>query len=212
MTERSRKFKAKMRACGTIARAGGVVAAASLAIVSKGYGEALRFQLDDHIPPYTPGPQTYDLDGDGNGDVSFDVSSGFAVFMEAERFSYGGGIYQTCVIIMNESGAAKGHEAGILINNLYQAGYSVASLGDEFYAPSSPRYAGFHFVHDPDSTLHMAWMELAVTGTFETGYGLDVIAYGYETDPGVGILTGYPEAPLSVEHATWGEIKALFDE
>ena len=213
MKKRSRKLRAKMRACRTVARAGGVMTAASLMLVSKGYSEALRFQVDDNIPPYTPELQGYDLDGDGDSDIYFNVSLGYAVSMEAEKYSYGGGPQQTCAVIVNEFNFVKGHEAGILINNVDPpAGQSSGPLSDEFTAPSSPRYAGFFFCHEADSTFHQAWIELEVTGTIETGYGLDVIAYGYETEPDTGILAGYPQTPTSAERSTWSKIKALLGE
>jgi hypothetical protein len=60
--------------------------------------------------------------------------------------------------------------------------------------------------------LHYAWAELRVTGSLSEGYGLDVIAFGFETEPDSGITTGRPLIPTPTKSASWGEIKALYDK
>jgi hypothetical protein len=182
-----------MQACRGIAQTGGIVAAASMALVSKGYGEVIRVQLDDYIPP--DGVAAYDLDGDGDGDITFDTTNyeGYAPRMIAETYAYGGASH-SCFIIVDSAVLATALDANVFINNMspdttgQRSGYL-----DNFYNQPSPRYAGFFFCNEAaDTTLHQAWIELEVTGTAHN-YGLNVIAYGYETEPLAGIFTGQPD-------------------
>lgn len=201
MSKRSRRFKAKMQACKGIAKTGGVVAAASMALVSKGYGEVIRVQLGDYIPPDEAAG--YDLDGDGDVDVCFYTSNfeGYAPTMTSESYAYGGNLYSCFVITDTLSSVATGHEANVFINNMTPpTGRQLAYLEDFFNQPS-PRYAGFFFCNQAaDTTFHQAWIELEVTGT-PYNHGLNVIAYGYETHPLVGLFTGRPDPTAIAEPA-----------
>ena len=115
--------------------------------------------------------------------------------------NYGGGYYVSCFMIVGGSDDVVAHDPDIFINNMEPLSGSAWGYLTEFYAQPSPRYAGFFFYDAADSSLHQAWIELEVTGTPEDGQGLDVIAYGYETDPLVGILTGQPEEPSAIKES-----------
>lgn len=215
MSKRSKKFKGKIRACQGVARTGGVIAAASIALVSKSYGVAVRYQVNDHIPP--GGQQGYDVDQDGVEDVSFDtLIDPTGVQMEAEKRAYGGGEVTCYVFVNQDSVTVKGFAAGDLVG--YQLGNYLTESGllnlfddGPFYNQPEPRYAGFFFV-GPDSLRHNAWAELRVTGSFAEGYGLDVIAFGYETEGDIPLQAGLPYIPIPTKSVSWGQIKAMYGE
>ena len=217
MSKRSKKFKDKIRACRGIVRTGGVVAAASMALVSKGYGVAIRYQVNDHIPPSTP-QQGYDIDQDGDADVFFDTNEFFSARIEAERESYGGAVATVSgFVFLDPIGMyANGFELdewvseiGVSSSPIIESAWLNVGPDGEFYNQPAPRYAGFTFA-GPDSLLHYGWAELRVTGSDLDGYGLDVIAFGYETDPLLTIQAGRPLVPVPTKPTTWGEIKSKF--
>lgn len=212
MSERSKKFKGKIRACRGIARTGGVIAAASMALVSRGYGEALRYQINDHLPP---GPeQGYDIDQDGDLDVFFNWDDPIGVQMEGERYSYGGAGNTGWVFLDPMFSHVKGFVADEWIGHTHdnvaaRVGYLNLGESGPFYNPPSPLYAGFCFV-GPDTLYRYAWAELRVTGTEIAGFELDIIAFGYETEPDSTLQAGRPLIPVPTKSASWGEIKSLY--
>ncbi|MHC4215890.1 MAG: hypothetical protein ACYSWP_21280 [Planctomycetota bacterium] len=213
MKKSSKKLKRKLHAYRDIALTGGVVATVSLSLASRLHGEAVSYWVNDHIPPSTT-DQGYDIDGDGDDDVYFHTYSS-SVVMEAERDAMGGGCQTLCFSnILIEGNLVQGLEKGQLVyvhNKSFNISANLHS-GDSgpFYNQPSPRYAGFNFVRaGADSTVN-AWVELVVTGSVAEGLGLNVIAFGYETEPIIGIEAGYPALPVATKNTSWGAIKSLF--
>jgi hypothetical protein len=208
MSKRSRKFKGKVHACRSVARTGGIVAVASMAIVSKGYGIGIRYQENDHIPP-GEAQRGYDIDQDGDHDIFFDT---IGLMMEAEKRAFGGGEI-TCHVFTNTGSInVMALSAGEWIPPAGGAdNWGLLGEADDFYNQPSPRYAGFTFL-GPDSLEHYGWAELRVTGSLAEGRGLDVVAFGYETEPSTFIQAGLPLVPIATKSVSWGQIKALYGE
>ena len=213
----NRRLKNKIRTCGSITKTGGVVAAASLAVVSQVHGQPVRWQWDDHIP--SGDSRSYDVDHDGYPDIRFDTMGTPGVQMqmlawENDTLTLGALIVNTWDT-MDPSYAVKGHVYQELIDAAYGPVFlaeygplNTLSSGPFFETPS-PRYAGFYFF-GADSLPHNGWAELRVTEPSPGLYELDVIATGYETEPGIPILAGEPLAPVAVEKSSWGRIKELY--
>ena len=210
MHNRSKKLKRKIRTCAGLTGSGTLIAAATLGLVSKGYGEIVYLQLDDHISPNSQ--LGYDIDGDGNIDVNFMTGNGslwglpFAgASMRAEYHMLSGCTFGVCGTVVRYDSLgyslALPHQAGELIYGSFQdlcytpgdnpAWLALGSSGP-FFEPTSPRYAGFSFVTvAPETLSYNAWAELEVTEPRPGEYELDVIAIGYETEPFVGIEAGH---------------------
>jgi hypothetical protein len=217
MQHSSRKLKDKIRTCGNITRTGGVIAAASLAVVSKTYGEPIRWQYNDHIPAFSG--QGYDVDHDGRDDIYFDTSWSEGVLMQ--MLAWGNDtVVDVGSIIVNHADTyypadmVVGHLFGDPIDLIDQgntSGYlNHMDMEGPFFESTSPRYAGFYFF-GPDSVAHNGWAELRVTEPMPFMFELDVIAIGYETEPvDVPIFAGQPLIAVAVEKSSWGRIKALY--
>lgn len=82
-----------------------------------------------------------------------------------------------------------GHASGTLIPSgspWLNYGYNVGYYGGTFIAEGTPTYLGVRF--DLGSGYQYGWI-----GVERSGTALDAFAWGYETEPGVGIPAGAPE-------------------
>ena len=207
MFNRSKKLKRKLRSCAGLTGSGTLVAAASLGLVSKGYGAIVTLQLNDHISPNSQ--LGYDIDGDGDLDVTFrtgtiDTPPVTGASMKAEFMFVGGCTYGICgsVVRYDSLGYSfiKPHQAGELISGYgspcsypgSDASWLTIGSGGPFFEPTSPRYAGFSFVQHvpPDTLVYNGWAEIEVTEPQPGVYDLDVIAIGYETEPFIPVPAG----------------------
>jgi hypothetical protein len=212
----SRKLKNKIRVCGGITRTGGVIAAASLAVVSKSNGEPVRYKYNQHIPTGTT--RSYDINQDGWPDVLFDTTHPLGVHMQ--MLAWENDTAFKGLFIVNPwdagnptQGMVKGHYYGEIID-LVTPSHTVGTMNDgdvgDFFDAHPTRYAGFYFF-GPDTLRHAGWAEIRITGPDEFDmYGLDVLAIGYETEPETPIIAGEPLIPVPVEKTSWGRIKALY--
>jgi hypothetical protein len=218
MNDRSKKLRRKLRRCAGLTGSGTLIAAASLGLTSKGHAEIVTLQLNNHISGNSQ--VSYDLDGDGELDVTFFVGSGFPFLslagarLRAEILNVGC-TYGICgrVIRYDSLGYSlvQPHQAGdtiscpldVICSWPESEGSWLAIEGSgPFLDPTSPRYAGFSFMKivpvPIDTLVFNAWAELAVTEPQTGEYELDVIAIGYESEPGMpvpagGIVTAAPE-------------------
>jgi len=207
MQNRSDKIKRKIRTCAGLTGRGTLVAAASIGLASKGYGALVTIQLDDHISPNSQ--LSYDLDGDGELDVSFLTGTVSDLFitgtsMKAEFLPLSGCTYGACGSIIRYDSLGyylvQAHQPGELISGTFEpcsgggsqkAWLTIGSSGP-FFEPTSPRFAGFSFVKyvAGDTLAYNGWAELEVTESQPGVYELNVIALGYETEPFTPVPAG----------------------
>ncbi len=221
MNRSSKRLRRKLRACAGLAGSGTLAAAAALGLASRGNGAVVTIQFNDHISPNSQ--VSYDLDGDGDMDVTFRTGWFPPVWplmgivgarMNAE-FLPTGCTFAICGNVLVYDSLiykiAQPFQAGELISSSADgcsgpgsnSGWLAIGSSGPFFEPASPRYAGFSFITPgADTLVNNAWAQIAVTEPRPGEYELDVIAIGYETEPFTAVPAGGIETAVSEDMPT----------
>jgi hypothetical protein len=203
MSLQSKRFQRKFRDCFGLTRVGAIAAAASVGIAGDGVADPVRVEVNEILPASSS--KTYDINGDGRDDVTFDYSTYSDWYIDPSDYAPPGTTGNVTVGVLLDEYLifAHGHAAGDLVPGVMTALQDAAPLhaGDTgpFYDQSSPRFAGLYLALGDttggvDPTVHWAWAQLNVTPDFD----LEIIAFGYESDPSTSITAGDPPQSVPV--------------